>query len=126
MRRWALALVVLAGCPAGEPRVSVARWVVTGNVSGSRAIDDQAGGRVSCTVDAERESVLDSKALLSVADKELASALDSILQSQPGLTTLSGKSFELRLTRGACSGAASAPAKGDDSSAAGGSSNVTR
>jgi hypothetical protein len=62
-----LALLLLAGCPAGEPRLSIARWIVSGAVSGDRGIDDQAGGRVTCTVDRQRESVLDDRPLLTFA-----------------------------------------------------------
>lgn len=65
--RWLVVAFVLAGCPAGEPRVSIARWSLSGAVSGSRGIDDQAGGRVTCTIDAERESVVDNKPLLTFA-----------------------------------------------------------
>jgi hypothetical protein len=62
-----LLLLLLAGCPAGEPRASVARWLVTGDARGERAVDDQAGGRVTCTVDAERESPVDDRPLLTFA-----------------------------------------------------------
>lgn len=72
-----------------------------------------------------RPDVGEGKALLSGEDKELGRTLDSLLQSQPGVTTLSGKAFELRLTRGACNVALSAPATGDDSSD-GGAANLAR
>jgi uncharacterized hydrophobic protein (TIGR00271 family) len=51
-----------------------------------------------------RPDVGEAKPVLSPDDKRLASALDSLLRTQPGLTTASGASFELRLTRGACGG----------------------
>lgn len=68
-----------------------------------------------------RPDVGESKAPLSVADAALARALDSMLLTQPGLTTLSGKTFELRLSRGACSGTQAPRAGAEDSSAAGAS-----
>jgi hypothetical protein len=67
-----------------------------------------------------RPDVGESKTTLSPADKELALALDALLRTQPGLTTISGKQYELRLTRGACSGTAAPPASAADSAAAGG------
>jgi hypothetical protein len=49
-----------------------------------------------------RPDVGETKPPLTPEDKRLASALDALLQTEPGLTTMSGTSFELRLTRGAC------------------------
>jgi uncharacterized hydrophobic protein (TIGR00271 family) len=46
----------------------------------------------------------ETKPPLTPEDKRLANALDALLLTQPGLTTTSGTSFELRLTRGACGG----------------------
>jgi hypothetical protein len=68
-----------------------------------------------------RPDVGQSKATLSPEEKELAQALDAILLTQPGLTTVPGKTFELRLTRGACRGAATPSSGARDSSSAGAS-----
>lgn len=68
-----------------------------------------------------RPDVGQSQASLSQEDKALAQALDAMLLTQPGLTTVSGKAFELRLTRGACSGAATPPSTAQDGSAGGAS-----
>jgi uncharacterized hydrophobic protein (TIGR00271 family) len=68
-----------------------------------------------------RPDVGDAKAPLSGKDKELAKSLDAILLTQPGLTTVSGKTFELRLTRGACSGTETFPTSAGDSPPAGAS-----
>jgi uncharacterized hydrophobic protein (TIGR00271 family) len=72
-----------------------------------------------------RPDVGEAKPPLPPQDKELARALDALLETQPGLTTVSGKSFELRLTRGACFEPAGASTASDENSAAGGS-NGTR
>lgn len=47
----------------------------------------------------------ETKPPLTAKDRALASALDTLLDGQPRLTTVAGKSFELRLTRGTCSDA---------------------
>jgi uncharacterized hydrophobic protein (TIGR00271 family) len=49
-----------------------------------------------------RPDVGDTKSAPTGKDQELARALDTLFEAQPGLTTVYGKSFELRLTRGAC------------------------
>jgi uncharacterized hydrophobic protein (TIGR00271 family) len=67
----------------------------------------------------DRPDTDETKSLMAPNDKELARALDALLEAQPGLTTLSGKSFELRLTRGACVGTGGASTPGGESSAAG-------
>lgn len=51
-----------------------------------------------------RPDVGETKPPLAAEEKRLASALDAVLRTQPALTTVSGASFELRLTRGACGG----------------------
>ncbi len=56
-----------------------------------------------------RPDVGEAKPPLDADDKRLASAIDALLRSQPGLTTLFGSSFELRLTRGACAPAPETP-----------------
>ena len=68
-----------------------------------------------------RPDVGQAKAALSPEDKELARALEAMLPTQPGLTTVSGKTFELRLTRGACNAAETSPTGAEDSLAAGAS-----
>ena len=48
-------------------------------------------------------------------------AAERLGMTQPGLTTVSGKTFELRLTRGACSGTETFPTSAGDSPPAGAS-----
>jgi uncharacterized hydrophobic protein (TIGR00271 family) len=50
----------------------------------------------------DRPDVGETKSSLTAKDKELAGALDTLLDAQPGVTVVSGKSFQLRLTRGTC------------------------
>jgi hypothetical protein len=68
-----------------------------------------------------RPDVGEAKFPLSAQDRALARALDAELASQQRLTTLSGSTFELQLTRGACAGSNSSPipAGSNDESAAG-------
>jgi hypothetical protein len=66
-----------------------------------------AAARVASSVDAvglclTRPGAGEAKVALAAEDKRLASALDSVLRTQPGLTTVAGASFQLRMTRGAC------------------------
>jgi hypothetical protein len=63
----ALVAATVAGCPAGEQRVSVASWQVSGAARGARDIDDRAGGRVTCTVDADRRGALDDRPQITFA-----------------------------------------------------------
>jgi uncharacterized hydrophobic protein (TIGR00271 family) len=74
-------------------------------VAAARAARAVSGVGVCLT----RPDVGEAKAPLTSADKGLANALDSVLETQPGLTTLFGESFELRLTRGACAAPTETP-----------------
>jgi hypothetical protein len=73
-----------------------------------------------------RPDVGEMQSPLAKQDQELARALDALLQEQPGLTTVFGKSFELRVTRGACQGPGAASTTIAGESAAAGASNETR
>lgn len=64
-----------------------------------------------------RPDLGETKPPLAPQDKRLASALDSVLQLQPGLTLVPGPSFELRLTRGACGAPSKAPSASDKDAA---------
>jgi uncharacterized hydrophobic protein (TIGR00271 family) len=66
-----------------------------------------------------RPDLGEAQSPLTPQDKALARALDALLEAQPGLTTVSGKSFELRLTRGACLDAAGASTSNVEEAAAG-------
>ena len=73
-----------------------------------------------------RPDVGETQSRVAKEDRELARALDVLLQEQPGLTTLTGKTFELRLTRGACNGAGRASTTSAQDSASAGTPNETR
>lgn len=73
-----------------------------------------------------RPDVGETQSPLAKDDRQLARALDALLQEQPGLTTLSGKSFELRVTRSACEGVGRTSTTRAQDSAAAGASNETR
>jgi len=73
-----------------------------------------------------RPDLGETQSPLPKEDRELARALDVLLQEQPGLTTLSGKSFALQVTRGACEGVGRASTTRTQDSAAAGAPNETR
>lgn len=61
-----------------------------------------------------RPEVSEAKSRVAPEDQRLASALDSVLRTQPGLTTVTGARFELRLTRGACGPPETSTADGEE------------
>jgi hypothetical protein len=67
--RWLLLTVGLLGaaCPGGESRLYTASWALGSAIVGRRTVDDAGGGRVTCTVDVDRESVIDERPLLTFA-----------------------------------------------------------
>lgn len=66
MKRAAV-LIALCACPAGESRVATASWSLEGALRGERAVDDRAGGRVTCTVDRDASDPLDTAPSLTLA-----------------------------------------------------------
>ncbi len=79
-RRAALALLLLASCPGGDTRVFSAEWTLRRDLRGARAVDDQNGGRVTCTVDVDPRDPVDPAPVMTLA---AVSATDG--RRQPGL-----------------------------------------